>query len=135
VNLTLRRSVYLPAGTLGHLSVNGEQQYSTLEPPAPQFAAAFHAIPAGTYKVVLYPSPKFGRMMPLLEGIPGRSEIEIHWGNFPEDTKGCILIGTSQSVDAESRPAIWNTRAAFDSLFPDIEGAQTEGCTISVIDT
>ena len=71
--------------------------------------------------------------MPLLMDVPGHQGIEIHWGNYPDSSRGCILVGMSQSMDGD-KPAIWNTRAAFDSLFPEIEGAQAEGCTISVID-
>ena len=88
------------------------------------------AIPVGTYKVGIYPSPHFGRLMPLLEGIPGRSEIEIHWGNDVEDTRGCILVGTTRDL-AESK--IFATRAKFDALFPLIETAVNgEGCWIEV---
>ena len=80
-----------------------------------------------------YDPPHFGRIMPLLMDVPGHQGIEIHWGNYPDNSRGCILVGMSQSMDGD-KPAIWNTRAAFDSLFPEIEGAQAEGCTISVID-
>ena len=53
MNLTVRRNIYLPTGTLGMMSVNGELRYSTLERPAEQFPSDVHCIPAGTYPVIL----------------------------------------------------------------------------------
>ena len=77
------------------------------------------AIPAGRYRVILAPSPKFesstdpwvaryASAMPHLADIPNRSLIMIHWGNDPENTDGCILIGythPSPDVIEESRMA------------------------------
>ncbi len=133
MKLTLKRSIYLPQGTLGHLFLNGAPFCSTLERPAPQFPADVHCIPEGTYRVTIYDSPHFGRLMPLLMDVPGHSGIEIHWGNYPLDSKGCVLVGDSQSVDGD-KPAIWNTRATFEQLFPEIQDAQAEGCTITIQD-
>jgi uncharacterized protein DUF5675 len=68
--------------------------------------------------------------MPLITGIPNRSEIEIHWGNFVENTRGCILVGTTRDVVAQE---IFDTVAKFDQLFPQIQAAvANSGCTITV---
>jgi uncharacterized protein DUF5675 len=88
-------------------------------------------IPAGRYQVTLYDSPHFGRVMPLITGIPERSEIEIHPGNFPDNTRGCVLVGETRTVDA-----IENSVQAFDQLFPLIEAAvKGEGCWINITET
>jgi hypothetical protein len=85
-------------------------------------------IPMGRFPVTLYDSPHFDRLMPLINGIPGRSEIEIHWGDFPDDTRGCILVGERRTQDA-----IWETIEAFGELFPLIdEAARAEGCWITI---
>lgn len=49
-------------------------------------------VPALIYKVQVSRSPKFQRLLPLLEQVPGRSGIRIHRGTKPEHSKGCILV-------------------------------------------
>lgn len=54
------------------------------------------AIPAGLYRVILTPSQRFhGKVLPLLEDVPGFSGIRIHPGNTSAETEGCILPGES----------------------------------------
>jgi Family of unknown function (DUF5675) len=113
----------------------------TLERPAARFGDLHPCIPAGEYCVVLYHSPHFARLMPLLEGVPGRSGIEIHWGNFVRDFEGCIGVGAWRGQMPDGSPTIWNTRATFDQLFARLEtafAARREGpaaaCTIMIRD-
>ena len=54
------------------------------------------AIPAGEYTVRFTFSPRFQRMMLLVENVPGFEGIRIHAGNTAEDTNGCILLGDRQ---------------------------------------
>ena len=51
-----------------------------------------YIIPALTYKVSATQSPKFKRLLPILEQVPNRSGIRIHVGSKPEHSKGCILV-------------------------------------------
>lgn len=55
------------------------------------------AIPEGTYKVTVARSPRFGRDLPKLHGVPGFSGILIHAGNSHTDTSGCILVGENRA--------------------------------------
>jgi hypothetical protein len=48
-------------------------------------------IPAGVYPVILYMSPRFGRIVPLLQNVPDFDMIEIHGGTTTLDVKGCIV--------------------------------------------
>lgn len=56
-------------------------------------------IPTGSYKVTSYFSTKNGRNVPLLNNVPGYQFVEIHQGNFPKDTDGCLLLGVTQHLD------------------------------------
>ena len=56
-----------------------------------------YAIPAGFYRIRLTYSPKFQEILPLLDGVIGRSGIRIHAGNTIEHTTGCILVGVKDA--------------------------------------
>ena len=49
-------------------------------------------IPALVYRVNVTMSPKFGRLLPILQQVPGRSGIRVHCGSRPKHSKGCILV-------------------------------------------
>lgn len=48
-------------------------------------------IPAGRYRVSLTWSPKFKKLLPLIEEVPNREGIRIHTGTIPEHSTGCVL--------------------------------------------
>ena len=93
--------------TRGDLMI-GTTKLQTLEPAKP-------IIPDGSYLIRLSYSPTFSKMYPYtvvlggkvpeIIGINGHSGLRIHVGNYPSDTKGCILIGlngTDSSVLSSS---------------------------------
>ncbi len=51
------------------------------------------AIPTGEYYVNLTYSPKFKRILPVIQNVKGYEGIRIHSGNTADDTEGCILVG------------------------------------------
>ena len=53
---------------------------------------ADYLVPALIYKVAVTQSPKFQRLLPILEQVPGRSGIRFHCGTRPEHSRGCILL-------------------------------------------
>ena len=96
--------------TMGTLTIEGtDRRWFTLEPPARQVKP--RAIPAGTYKLTLRWSPRFERMMPHVEDVPDFAGVLIHWGNFPKDTEGCLLVGRIAHADF-----VGDSRKAFDEL-------------------
>ena len=128
MQLTLRRDSLDAKSTQGELFVDDVFCCYTLELPVIDGRPG-SAIPPGTYPVIITPSPKFQREMPLLLGIPGRSAIRIHWGNDDTDTEGCILVGETRSTDFIGR-----SRMAFDVLWAKLEGPARAGdCSITVI--
>lgn len=52
-------------------------------------------VPPGRYQLTKYRSPAHGFDVPLVNNVPGHSGIEIHIGNYPKDTKGCLLLATN----------------------------------------
>ena len=50
-------------------------------------------IPSGLYTILYTYSPKYKRLMPLVDNVKGFSGIRIHSGNTAEDSLGCILLG------------------------------------------
>jgi len=68
----------------GRLRFEG-QEVKTLE-------NADYIIPVGIYTIRVTWSPRFKRMLPLVEQVPGRSGIRFHRGTKPEHSKGCILV-------------------------------------------
>jgi hypothetical protein len=125
MKLTLQRGQIGNVSIPGELFCGGAHECWTLERKAV-------AIPAGTYQLGLYPSPHFSRLMPILKDVLDRQDILLHWGNYPANSDGCILLGSQRSLEIEE---IYNTRAAFEELFPVIQAAvNTEGAEIEILD-
>jgi hypothetical protein len=53
---------------------------------------ADYLVPALIYRVTVTQSPKFRRLLPLLNQVPGRTGIRVHRGTQPELSLGCILV-------------------------------------------
>jgi len=91
IDWSLERREVFPDRVLGWLLIGGRRFCWTLE-PSPT-APAHPAMPEGTYPLRLRYSPHFSMDLPHVDEVPGRSAIEIHAGNVPADTKGCVLVG------------------------------------------
>jgi hypothetical protein len=64
---------------------------------------ADYLVPALIYKIQVSRSPKFQRLLPLLEQVPGRSGIRVHRGTKPEHSKGCILVSPADEQNVTAR--------------------------------
>jgi Family of unknown function (DUF5675) len=119
MNLRLLRKTFTDASTIGELSVDGKPECFTLEDKV-RAVKIFGktAIPAGIYEVTITFSEKFKKPLPLLLNVPNYAGIRIHPGNKPEDTEGCILVGTTRSKDF-----IGNSKVAFAALFTKLQAA------------
>jgi len=94
MELLLQRDARTEKSTTGKLSVDGVFECYTLEDKDRGLISSMPleeimskkvygqtAIPTGRYEVTISYSPKFQRMMPLLNGVPGYDEVRIHPGN------------------------------------------------------
>ena len=101
MKLLLIRKKFLEDRTLGELFTPDGYFCDTLEPHRIDWTKEKKvkgktAIPEGTYKVELAWSKKWGKTMPWIRWVPNFSGIQIHVGNTPKDTEGCILVGDSE---------------------------------------
>lgn len=80
------------------------------------------AIPAGSYRVVITRSNRFGVDMPLLLEVPQFEGIRIHAGNTAADTHGCILVGLEQRENT-----LIGSRLAYDRVYQQIRDALRNG--------
>lgn len=139
MRLTVIRRQGAALSTPGSLDINGVFECYTLEPPhrsaqerlaAPHAAASLQkpcAIPAGMYKIAFAFSPRFNTVTPRVLAVPGFTAIEIHWGNFPRDTHGCLLVGQTRAPDF-----LGNSREAFHALMARLAPASAAGESVTI---
>jgi hypothetical protein len=82
-------------------------------------------INTGTYPVKITYSPKFKRLMPLVQNVPGRSGIRWHPGSDWRSTLGCLIPGFEFS---ESK--IKDSNLAYDVVYEVMDFAQDKGYAI-----
>ncbi len=131
MDLALQRLTFSPHSTIGDMLIDGDFECNTLELPVVDGLPG-SAIPPGRYAVTIAFSPRFQRNMPLLAGVPGRSGIEIHTGDFPHNTEGCILLGKYDPMKPDELVPGSST-PAFQKFYAQIEAAASSGnCWITV---
>ena len=69
----------------GRLVINGRWFCYTLE-------RVGYQIPALCYHVAVTMSPRFKRLLPIVQNVPQRTGIRFHRGSKPEHSTGCILV-------------------------------------------
>lgn len=111
--LQLKRKIFTDDSTIGELSIDGIFVCYTLEDKVRLTKVQnVTAIPYGKYEVIINFSNRFQQYMPLLLKVPGYEGVRIHSGNKSTDTEGCILVGSSKSLNF-----IGNSRATYKTLF------------------
>jgi len=94
--LVLKRIDQAGEGVRGVMFVPGQTE--NIKQPIATLENSKYLIPEGTYNVTLTHSPKFGKIMPLID-VPKRAGIRIHKGSMPKHSTGCVLV-TSSGYDA-----------------------------------
>jgi hypothetical protein len=127
MRLTVTRQQGTALSTPALLDINGLFECYTLEPRMDRSQGKPFAIPSGGYAVALLKSVKFGFVTPRVLYVPGFTAIEIHIGNSPRDTEGCLLIGQTRARDF-----VGNSREAFQALMIKLNCASAAGESISI---
>lgn len=123
MELRLIREGGTSVSTEGSLYVDGVFECYTLEDAVRATKVwGKTAIPAGRYKIGWRQSPKFNLLMPWLLDVPDFEYVYLHWGNKPEDTDGCILVGMDQTRLDDAW--ISRSRLAFNALYKKMIEAQ-----------
>ena len=112
MELTIIRDTYTSKSTIGKLFIDGVEFCYTLEDIVRGEGIKVYgetAIPEGEYSMTMSYSNRFKQLMPLLYNKPDLtvkddkgisfSGIRIHSGNKAEHSHGCILLGSSKSID------------------------------------
>lgn len=109
--LTLKRTHHLPEATLGQLFIEDvtTDPIYTLENPEREKDSR---IPAGEYQCKPYSGTKYKDVY-IVQNVPGRTAILIHWGNTEKDTLGCILIG-NRLGQLNGEPAVLQSKRCFE---------------------
>ena len=118
INLLLIRDDFSEKSTLGKLFLNGEMFCDTLELPWLDNQRSISCIPEGEYKVRLRTAKESATrdyLHLLVQDVEGRSYILVHIGNYPRDTKGCILVAQSRQQDS-----VYNSRLAMELLIKEV---------------
>lgn len=138
MNLTVKRVAKKDTYTIGKLYVDSVYFCDTLEDKdrglkqsddlayiTKHKVYSETAIPTGTYNVSLNYSPKFKKILPLIENVKGFSGIRIHSGNTAQDSLGCILVGKNTVVGK-----VTNSRDTFNALFEKLQNQKKITITI-----
>ena len=76
----------------GRLVIDGRWFCNTME-------RVGYQIPAICYPVRVTHSPKFKRLLPIVQNVPQRSGIRIHNGTKPEHSTGCVLVPADKEIE------------------------------------
>lgn len=119
MKLTLNRRPSVGGATIGELLADGKPLCFILEDEIREVAGVpvgnwkikgATAIPAGTYRVTMEDSPRFGPGTLTLNNVPGFSYIRMHGGFDKDSTEGCLITGlrvtATTIVGGTSQPAL-----------------------------
>lgn len=119
MKISVMRSPSQGGATIGKLFVDGAFKCHTLEdeirevegePVEAWKIKGKTAIPAGSYRVSLEFSNRFGPDTLSIHDVPGFQYIRMHAGNTSADTEGCLLLGlqagSASLIGGTSRPAV-----------------------------
>ena len=96
----------------GRLVINGRWFCYTLE-------RVGYQIPALCYHVAVTMSPKFKRLLPIVQNVPQRSGIRFHRGTKPEHSTGCILV-PNRAIEKELTDLILQAQNTHEEIILEV---------------
>ena len=116
-DVILTRHYFFDDGIIGSLNFIWSMPSShlyTLELPYRDNERNVSAIPSGEYRMRFRePTTRFPYAHMKIDRVEGRSGILFHRGNYPHETRGCILIGDDAATD---KPVIFNSRKGYNQF-------------------
>jgi hypothetical protein len=110
-HLLLIRDSFTDKSTIGKLYLNGEFYGHTLELPWKDNEKRISCIPKGVYEVKKRHTEESKYKYEHLHilDVENRELILLHIGNYPKNSKGCILLGNTRALNfvGESRKAFY----------------------------
>lgn len=131
MEILVDRKIFTDKSTISEVSVDGVFECYFLEDvvrekpgvPVSEWKVPHEtAIPQGRYRIERTMSARFGKVLPILIGVPGYSGVRIHPGNTEKDTEGCLLPGETKGEDV-----VRDSRLAFAALDQQIRDALENG--------
>ncbi len=128
IKVTITRTESDDSGTFGKLSTDSGFECYTGELPNRDNAANVSCIPAGVYQSAMRTSAKHGKCYGI-EGVPNRTDVEIHAGNFCGDTSkglktdvlGCVILGRAIG-EIGNQKALLSSKDALQAFQNDLAG-------------
>ena len=116
-NLLLIRDTFTDKSTIGKLYLDGEFYGHTLELAWDHNKKSVSCIPKGIFEVKKRntKSSKYKYEHLHILNVPDRKMILMHIGNYPKNSKGCILLGNTRSLNF-----VGDSRKAFYKLMYDL---------------
>ena len=116
-NLLVIRDTFTDKSTIGKLYLNGEFYGHSLELCWHNNQKRVSCIPKGVYEVNKRHTEKSKYKYEHLHilDVPDRELILMHIGNYPKNSKGCILLGNTRALNF-----VGDSRKAFYKLMYDL---------------
>jgi hypothetical protein len=111
-----------PDCRIGHISVNGDV-FTTLD-----LGTKSSFLPPDTYRCMRVTSYTYGKTFEIVVG--GHKHVYFHNGNYPRDTKGCILIGRGYDP---TTPMILHSKTGFSEFIKLLQNVITLDLTIEYV--
>jgi len=119
--------------------IGGKEIARTLELPWKDNKNDISRVPAGRYAGTVRDDGARGWRIELKD-VPGRENIQLHIGNFPRETTGCVLVGKGIGASAgtcavsQSSAALADIRAAMAKASDNGVSTQPLDITVDIRD-
>ncbi|HAF28643.1 MAG TPA: hypothetical protein DCG75_06305, partial [Bacteroidales bacterium] len=130
-NIIYQRTTETDQSTTGSFSIPGTKISGyILEPAGPSTTQSGldRRIPAGTYNIIKNVGSKYGLRL-YNDQVPQSRAILMHIGNYPGDTEGCLLSGSSIGVNFVS-----GSGSLINQIMNHFNQVGFNGATITILD-